>query len=107
MSMRYILLVAVAFAAGGAQAAETSDGKALFTSRCGMCHQTSGMGVSILSRRPGDASKGLLEERKDLSAAFIRTVVRSGIVNMPRMSRAEISDPELAQVASYLAQGRP
>ncbi len=115
MSMRIIprklalsaVLFAGALAAVGARAAETPDGKALFTSRCGMCHQTIGMAVGILSRRPGDASKGLLEERKDLSAAFIRTVVRSGIINMPRMSRGEISDPELAQVANYLSQGRP
>jgi len=102
-----VMLFAGALSAVGAEATGTPDGKALFTSRCGMCHQTIGMAVGILSRRPGDASKGLLEERKDLSAAFIRTVVRSGIVNMPRMSRGEISDPELAQVANYLAQGRP
>ncbi len=102
-----VLFFAGALSSVGAQAAEAPDGKALFTSRCGMCHQTIGMAVGILSRRPGDASKGFLEERKDLSAAFIRTVVRSGIVNMPRMSRGEISDPELAKVANYLAQGRP
>jgi mono/diheme cytochrome c family protein len=94
-------------AAAGAQAAQAPDGKALFTNRCGMCHQTIGMGVSILARRPNDASKGFLEDRKDLSAAFVRTVVRSGIANMPRMSRGEVSDPELALIAGYLSQGRP
>ena len=36
-----------------------------------MCHQGIGMAVSLLSRRPGDTSKGLLEERKDLSAEFV------------------------------------
>jgi mono/diheme cytochrome c family protein len=89
------------------QAAQAPDGKALFTNRCGMCHQTIGMGVSILARRPNDASKGFLEDRKDLSAAFVRTAVRSGIANMPRMSRGEVSDPELALIANYLSQGRP
>ena len=103
-------LVALLLATGvtaGAQAAAAPDGKALFTNRCGMCHQTIGMGVSILARRPNDASKGFLEDRKDLSAAFVRTVVRSGIANMPRMSRGEVSDAELTMIASYLSQGRP
>jgi mono/diheme cytochrome c family protein len=50
---------------------------------------------------------GLLEDRADLSALFVRTVVRSGIANMPRMPRAEISDAELAAVATYLSRGKP
>jgi len=101
---------------GSAQAAETEaagtvgapdNGKGLFTERCGMCHQTNGMGVGILSRRPGDASKGLLEQREDLSSAVVRVVVRTGIGNMPRISRGEVSDPELAAIALYLSRGKP
>jgi mono/diheme cytochrome c family protein len=99
-----LTLIAVA---GAARSAEAADGKALYTARCGMCHQTIGMAVAILSRRPGDASKGLLEDRADLSAAFVRTVVRTGIMNMPRIARGEVSDPELAQIANYLARGKP
>jgi mono/diheme cytochrome c family protein len=108
ISMRTLaaLLMAGCLAVG-AQAAQAPDGKSLFTNRCGMCHQTIGMGVSILARRPNDASKGFLEDRKDLSATFVRTVVRSGIANMPRMSRGEVSDAELALIANYLSQGRP
>ncbi len=83
------------------------DGKSLYKERCGMCHQTIGMGVALLSRRPGDTSKGLLDERKDLSAAFVSTVVRTGVINMPRIARGEVSDAELAAIAGYLAQGRP
>lgn len=90
-----------------AQVADAAAGKTLFASRCGMCHQTIGMAVGILARRPGDLSKGLLEDRSDLSAAVVGTVVRTGIANMPRLSRAEVSDPELRQIAVYLAQGRP
>ena len=93
-----LLLVGVAHAA---------DGKTLYTERCGMCHQTNGMGVGILSRRPADASKGLLEQREDLSGAVVRVVVRSGIGNMPRISRGEVSDPELAEIANYLSRGKP
>jgi mono/diheme cytochrome c family protein len=101
-------LLAISLAgATSAPAAEPLQGKALFTERCGMCHQTNGMGVGILARRPGDASKGLLEQREDISAAVVRVVVRTGIGNMPRISRGEISDPELAAVASYLSRGKP
>jgi mono/diheme cytochrome c family protein len=84
-----------------------ADGKMLFTERCGMCHQTNGMGVGILARRAGDTSKGLLEQRADLSAAYIKVVVRNGIVNMPRISRGEVSDPELVSIADFLARGKP
>jgi mono/diheme cytochrome c family protein len=103
------LLVAAALlvATGTAAAADAADGKALYVQRCGMCHQGIGMAVGILSRRPNDPSKGLLEERADLSSAVIRTVVRTGISNMPRISRAEVSDSELATIAAYLARGKP
>ena len=102
------LLLATAFSNAAAVAADPDPpGKALYTSRCGMCHQTIGMAVGILSRRPADTSKGLLEQRTDLSAAFVTAAARAGINNMPRISRAEVSDPELAQIATYLARGRP
>ena len=100
------LLIAGGLGNTSVMAAEP-PGKALYAGRCGMCHQTIGMAVGILSRRPADASKGLLEQREDLSSAFITAAVRGGINNMPRISRAEVSDPELAQIAAYLAKGRP
>ena len=109
--MRRLLAAALAgsalFAVVPSSAAEALDGKALYRERCGMCHQTIGMAVGILARRPGDTSKGFLEDRNDLSATFVRTVVRSGIANMPRVPRGEVSDPELAAIAAYLAKGRP
>jgi mono/diheme cytochrome c family protein len=91
----------------GTSVAATLDGKTLFTERCGMCHQSIGMGVGILSRRAGDTSKGLLEQRQDLSAAVVKVVVRSGIGNMPRIARGEVSDPELGAIATYLSRGKP
>jgi len=102
-----LALLGAGVLAGPAAAADAPDGKALFQSRCGMCHQTIGMAVGILSRRPNDPSKGFLEERTDLSATLVRTVVRTGIANMPRMPRPEVSDPELAAIASYLSRGKP
>jgi mono/diheme cytochrome c family protein len=96
----------VATNAVASQPAAALDGKTLYRERCGMCHQTIGMGVALLSRRPGDTSKGLLEERKDLAAEYVATVVRSGVINMPRIARGEVSDAELSAIASYLAQAR-
>ena len=101
-----LTLCGVTFTAG-AVAADAPSGKTLYTERCGMCHQTIGMAVAILSRRPNDPSKGFLEQRTDLSSAFIRTVVRTGINNMPRITRAEVSNAELAAIADYLARGKP
>jgi mono/diheme cytochrome c family protein len=101
------LLIGLLLVIGGARAADSQTGKSLFTERCGMCHQTNGMGVGILSRRPGDTSKGLLEQRADLSAAVVRVVVRNGIGNMPRISRGEVSDPQLGAIADYLSRGKP
>ncbi len=103
-----IAAATLALAAPGlARAAEEPSGKQLFTHRCGMCHQTNGMGVSILSRRPGDPSKGLLEQRDNLSAEFVYTIARVGTGNMPRISRAEVSDEELRLIALYLSRGNP
>jgi mono/diheme cytochrome c family protein len=110
-SMQAIRIAAAMLVAAGvaplASAADEPSGKVLFTTRCGMCHQTNGMGVSILSRRPGDASKGLLELRDNLSAEFVYTVARYGTGNMPRISRGEVSDEELRLIALYLSRGNP
>jgi mono/diheme cytochrome c family protein len=99
--------LAILAASASASAADAPSDKTLFTTRCGMCHQTNGMGVSILSRRPADASKGLLEARTDLSAEFVYTVARVGTGNMPRISRAEVSDEEMRLIALYLSRGNP
>jgi mono/diheme cytochrome c family protein len=106
-ALRVILALAAVSLPAPALAAEAPTGKSLFTTRCGMCHQTNGMGVSILSRRPADASKGLLEARDDLSAEFVYVVARMGTGNMPRISRAEVSNEELREVALYLSRGKP
>ncbi len=101
------LLIAASGMTASLHAAEKPDGKALYRERCGMCHQTIGMAVNLLARRPGDTSKGLLEERKDLAAEFVFTVARAGIGNMPRIARGEVSDDQLAAIANYLSRSNP
>lgn len=102
-----LLMLAAMSGAAHAADAPPAPGAAEFAELCGMCHQAGGMGTGILSRRPGDASKGLLEARNDLSAAVVKVVVRHGIGNMPRISRGEVSDAQLESIARYLAKGRP
>ena len=77
------------------------DGKALFKEKCVMCHDKTGMGTGILSRRVKVAELAL---RNDLNAAFVVTVARAGIGNMPAIPRGEASDAQLQAIAEYLAQ---
>jgi len=80
-----------------------SPDEALFVEKCGMCHRQMGMGTVLLARRM-DPKIARLEARDDLTAAYVSTVVRKGLGNMPRLSRGEISDAQLAAVARYLAK---
>jgi mono/diheme cytochrome c family protein len=78
------------------------DGKLQFETKCAMCHGTRGMGTVLLSRRlPSKLAP--LEARADLAADMVEIAVRQGIGNMPPLSRAEVSDAELAAIARYLA----
>ena len=84
-----------------ADAATIERGRSAFTHRCSMCHREGGTGTFILTRRLG-AEKSLIEKRTDLQPEYIRYVVRWGLVNMPRMSRVELPDPDLGAVVAYL-----
>lgn len=84
------------------------DGAALFSNRCGACHLDMGMGTNLLTKQmlaagrpPSDA---LLANRKDLTADYVKAVVRSGKNAMPRLSRVEVTDPELDSIARYLGK---
>ncbi len=68
-----------------------------------MCHRQMGMGTVILARRV-DPAVAMLEARRDLPADFVIQAARSGIGNMPRISRGEVSDAQLQVIARYLAR---
>lgn len=80
-----------------------SPNEHLFVEKCGMCHRQMGMGTVILARRM-EPKLAMLEARQDLSADAIIAAARKGIGNMPRISRGEVSDAQLAQIAAYLAK---
>jgi mono/diheme cytochrome c family protein len=99
-----VLIVLILLAVSNARAADAptpARGQAAFTHRCGMCHREGGTGTFILARRLG-TEKSLLEKRTDLNPDYIRTVVRWGLTNMPRISRVELPEPDMDALVSYL-----
>lgn len=79
----------------------SSPAEALYVEKCGMCHRQMGMGTVILARRV-DPAQAPLEARTDLTVDYIRSAARQGVGNMPRISRAEVSDEQLDRIAAYL-----
>ena len=82
-------------------------GKALFDRHCSFCHAAGPghAGTMRLTEARG-AAKALLEERTDLDPAYIRLVVRQGLVEMPPWRKVELDDAALQQIAAYLARPR-
>lgn len=85
--------------------ASASPAEALFVEKCGMCHREMGMGTLTLARRVPPGLQ-MLEKRSDLTREFVIAAARHGTGNMPRISRGEVSDRQLAVIATYLA-GQP
>jgi mono/diheme cytochrome c family protein len=77
----------------------------LYVEKCSMCHRQMGMGTVILARRM-DPKVARLEARDDLTADYVTAAARMGIGNMPRISRGEVSDAQLAQIARYLTKSK-
>jgi mono/diheme cytochrome c family protein len=88
-----------------AHAAEP-DGQQLFNHKCAMCHGAVGMGTGLLARRM-KPEVAPLEKREDLSAAYVERAARIGILNMPPITRGDVSDAQLASIAQYLSKGKP
>ncbi len=90
--------------------ASISDGEAIFSNRCGYCHLEGGMGTNLLTKQQMLAGNppqmGLLANREDLTADYVKSVVRNGKVAMPPISRTEVTDAELNAIASYLGKGK-
>ncbi|MBN8818285.1 MAG: cytochrome c [Sphingomonas sp.] len=88
----------------------TMDGKDLFSNRCGACHLDWGMGTNLITKqqlalgRP--PAMGLLANRDDLTADYVKSVVRMGKNAMPRQTRVDVTDAELDKIAAYLGKGK-
>jgi len=102
MSRRLAIALALLAAPVAAWAQPALDGHALFHARCGVCHETGGMGAGLLSRRVQPAE---LEKRSNLNADYVVQYARHGLGNMPPITRGEVNDPDLKAIAAYLAAG--
>jgi mono/diheme cytochrome c family protein len=95
-------------APSGDRLAAGRDGAALFSNRCGACHLDMGMGTNLLTKQMLAAkrppSDGLLANRTDLTSDYVKSVVRMGKNAMPRLSRVEVTDPELDSIANFLGK---
>lgn len=84
------------------------DGKVLFEVHCGYCHLTGGMGTNLLTKQQvmagNSPDQGLLANRRDLTADYVRTVVRMGKGAMPQQTKVDLTDAELEAVAKYLGK---
>ena len=95
---------AVANATPAAPAA-VPPGKVLFDRHCAFCHAAGAgnAGTMRLTEARG-AAKAVLEERTDLDPAYIKLVVRQGLVEMPPYRPTEIDNTQLEQLARYLVR---
>lgn len=79
-------------------------GERLYGRECAYCHVGRNTGTTMLGKRLPEGTPAQLHERDDLAADYVKIVVRNGLVNMPPLSRAEVSDEELDQIARWLAK---
>ncbi len=79
-------------------------GERLYGRECAYCHVGRNTGTTMLGKRLPEGTPAQLHERTDLAADYVKIVVRNGMVNMPPLSRAEVSDEELEQIARWLAK---
>ncbi|MDF8334495.1 c-type cytochrome [Novosphingobium cyanobacteriorum] len=84
------------------------DGRTLFEVHCGYCHLNGGMGTNLLTKQRlmvGETpDKGLLANRTDLTADYVKAVVRMGKGAMPAQTRVDLTDAELDAVSKYLGK---
>ncbi|WP_421837291.1 c-type cytochrome [Novosphingobium sp.] len=84
------------------------DGKLLFQVHCGYCHLAGGMGTNLLTKQRmmmGETpDKGLLANRTDLTADYVKSVVRMGKGAMPAQTKVDVTDAELDAVSKYLGK---
>ena len=87
-------------------AQDASPGRRLFWNHCAACHgEGAGMpGTAALAAKYGGQKPAPLEQRTDLTADIVTSVVRHGVSVMPMFRKTELSDADLAVLAAYLAQ---
>ena len=96
------------FATAAAPEAESltpkqQEGKQLFGATCIYCHNPRGYATERLKARNGE-DRSVLAQRTDLDAAYIRTVVRNGLISMPAYTPTDLSEAQIQAIAAYLTR---
>ena len=105
---RSTLLCAAILSAGLACSAIAADaapsGEAVYQHWCAPCHAAGPghPGTQSLQIKYGGKTPPVLVERTDLTPQAIAVFVRTGVLSMPPFRKTEISDAELAALASYI-----
>ena len=84
------------------------QGEAIFADYCAACH-AEGMhhpGTMNLTEKYG-ADKAPLVNRDDLSAEYVKVIVRKGLRLMPPFRPGELNDRQLEDLAAYLSTTKP
>jgi (+)-pinoresinol hydroxylase len=106
--MKTVFAVLLAMAATCGSAADAPPGKRVFDRYCAECHAPGfgHPGTMQLERTRGKALS-ILEARKDLIPAYVATVVRNGLSEMPPYRPSEIDGEALSALVEYLAPAKP
>lgn len=96
-----VFTTVLAGANAAAPARALRDGEAIYRDKCVYCHDSRGWGTRALSRRTPEG-EAMLTNRKQLPAAVTRYVVRRGMGSMPGFTPTDLSDAEIARVATWL-----
>jgi (+)-pinoresinol hydroxylase len=105
MNHRPLVLMLLTALAPGAFAAD-SPGRTIYDKWCAPCHAPGPghPGTQALDALYHGSKPGALEQRDDLTAPFITTIVRQGVYSMPFFRKTEIDDAELTALAAYLTR---
>jgi mono/diheme cytochrome c family protein len=100
-----VAAAALAVPAAAQDAAMLERGNRVFQDWCAPCHAPGPRhpGTQALEALYKGQKPAALEQRTDLVPELTRTFVRSGVSVMPPFRKTEISDADLAALATYLA----
>jgi cytochrome c5 len=98
-----LIVVGVANADEPSLTPQQQQGKRLYDHICVYCHSPGVWGTNRLSKRM-DKEHAVLENRTDLSAGAIQTIVRTGIGSMPPLRKSELTDADVSAIAAYLTR---
>jgi mono/diheme cytochrome c family protein len=83
-------------------------GYVLFQRDCQVCHGSGPAkpGTRALQAKYQGKLPALLEARTDLTADYVKDIVRHGVSVMPPFRKTEVSDADLDAIAAYLSRKR-